>query len=750
MEITAFSEKLEAVIAKNNGIIKNEADRLVADLAISSTEEIKNSLKDFAEQNRLLKIGIIGRVKAGKSSLLNAIFFEGKAILPKAATPMTAALTTISYAEKLSAEVEFFSQQDIANIKSQHATYEQDLEKLIKSKQAQFKDRQNKRTVIEIAKALTGLSKEQREKIKSQAIRELKENVSLSAAHDQYQRMQQSGIDSATLASNQLLEVKTLADLKDSLLAYVGADGQYMPFTKSVHIKIPEQSLKGIEIIDTPGVNDPVQSREKRTRELLKSCDVVLIVSPSGQFLSAEDIDLMDRVTAKEGVRELYVVPSKIDDQLFGNEYKENAGNLHQALDSIRLTLAAHLKTVLLKLKETNPEIGTAYDQLIEQSQEKIIHSSGICPSIKLNFDHQTNWDSGTQTAWGNLVKYYPDYFSDSDSTLSFSNLDKLANTSEINNIITTVKQKKTDILKARQDDFIKAKSKMLEQYKGNLITYIDEQKQNIENSDLEELAEKQKKLTHIKTTVSGDLNEEYYALVAELENKIKNELDNTLNGYFRESSQSVADAEGSETKSWEVSTSNWYNPFSWGDTETRTRTYATARTGAVRNALETLTSEIEDKVDTQSKAFIITWKKSLHSQLLSTLRAKVADDDLDPSKIRKVIRHVFNSIVYPEIAYSGELPSNLAHSRGTLKKSEAEEFLADAQNYISTLRRRVKADIKTYVTALTTALNELDIANNIFADYTAILQELAEQIANKELTIDRFNRLQQQLKSID
>ena len=44
------------------------------------------------ENNRKLKIGVVGQIKAGKSSFLNSLLFDGKDFLPKAATPMTAAL----------------------------------------------------------------------------------------------------------------------------------------------------------------------------------------------------------------------------------------------------------------------------------------------------------------------------------------------------------------------------------------------------------------------------------------------------------------------------------------------------------------------------------------------------------------------------------------------------------------------------------------------------------------------------------
>ena len=76
-------------------------------------DKIRQEYQKHTNSARLLKIGIVGAVKAGKSSLLNSLFFDGHDILPKAATPMTAALTEITWGEKCSVTVDFFTDQDI-------------------------------------------------------------------------------------------------------------------------------------------------------------------------------------------------------------------------------------------------------------------------------------------------------------------------------------------------------------------------------------------------------------------------------------------------------------------------------------------------------------------------------------------------------------------------------------------------------------------------------------------------------------
>ena len=58
-------------------------------------DALKDSLQDIANQERLLRIGIVGSVKAGKSTFLNSLLFDGQEVLPRAATPMTASLTCL-------------------------------------------------------------------------------------------------------------------------------------------------------------------------------------------------------------------------------------------------------------------------------------------------------------------------------------------------------------------------------------------------------------------------------------------------------------------------------------------------------------------------------------------------------------------------------------------------------------------------------------------------------------------------------
>ncbi len=324
-EIIKKSALVEKTL-KEQGL-QERAKPFMSDNAVIKTEELEKTLKELQDTNRDLKVGIIGRVKAGKSSLLNALIFEGVEVLPKAATPMTASLTVLKYANTLNAEVEFYSPKDIAELKNEHERYVREFNKIVEEEVNKQKEKQSlsnraKEGLNKFGKFISGnksdkeapkervLSDEEiLEKARRIAKSELEKDARLVSSHDQYEKIKKSGLPN-TENLDPRIQANSLQELNQKLLQFVGADGKYMPCTKAVQISLNNPNLKDLEVIDTPGINDPIASREERTKALLKDCDVVFIVSPSNQFLTDSDMSLFDRVSNKEGLQEIYFVAS--------------------------------------------------------------------------------------------------------------------------------------------------------------------------------------------------------------------------------------------------------------------------------------------------------------------------------------------------------------------------------------------------------------------------------------------------------
>ncbi|PUD04534.1 dynamin family protein, partial [Helicobacter pylori] len=137
------------------------------------------------------------------------------------------------------------------------------------------------------------------------------------------------------------IQANSLEELNQKLLQFVGANGKFMPCTKAVQISLNNPNLKDLEVIDTPGVNDPIASREERTKALLKDCDVVFIVSPSNQFLTDSDMDLFDRVSNKEGLQEIYFVASQADSAVLSmSEVEKSSQHLPTAFENAQKALS--------------------------------------------------------------------------------------------------------------------------------------------------------------------------------------------------------------------------------------------------------------------------------------------------------------------------------------------------------------------------------------------------------------------------
>ena len=241
--------------AENGWIPKSKSDGAKN---IISLEEIKEKL-----EKDTLTIGVIGQMKCGKSTFLNSFIFEDD-ILPAATTPMTAALSVITYGEKKKIVAEFYTVDEWAEQKQQAS-----------------------RSLEDAASNL--------DESKIKAAKELVEK-------------------SAKLGPwlNSYLG-KTQEDTFENLIEYVGADGKFISITKSVTIYYPKDYLKGVEIVDTPGFNDPIVSREERTKEFLKKADVVLMMLYAGRPFDATDRDIIFKNVRQCGIGKVLVGINKYD-----------------------------------------------------------------------------------------------------------------------------------------------------------------------------------------------------------------------------------------------------------------------------------------------------------------------------------------------------------------------------------------------------------------------------------------------------
>lgn len=225
---------------------------------IISLEEIKEKI-----EKDTLTIGVIGQMKCGKSTFLNSFVFKDD-VLPAATTPMTAALSVITYGEKEHIVAEFYTADEWAEQKMQALREDNEATDTLDASK------------IKAAKELVSKANK------------------LGTSLDSYLG-------------------KTKEDSFDQLIEYVGAEGKYVSITKSVTIYYPNECLKGVEVVDTPGFNDPIVSREERTKAFLAKADVVIMMLYAGRPFDATDRDIIFKNVRQCGIGKVLVGINKYD-----------------------------------------------------------------------------------------------------------------------------------------------------------------------------------------------------------------------------------------------------------------------------------------------------------------------------------------------------------------------------------------------------------------------------------------------------
>lgn len=733
--LVAFSEKLHQLAESNQDLFAREIEQFKRMNGIDQPEQLAQACQALQEQNRLMNIGIVGRVKAGKSSLLNALVFEGEPILPKAATPMTAALTTITWGEVFKARVEFYSEADIASIRSKADQFEQRLakrqadclEELVQRRRAQPNG-----APLDMQQ-LTNMANKK-------AMNDLQREEGLFAAHDQYQRMKSAGVDAASLHLHSEIEAATPQQLAERLHNYVGASGTYMPFTKTVHVAMPLEALRDICIIDTPGMNDPVQSREERTVELLKTCDVVFIVTPAGQFLNEQDLEVMGRITQKEGIQELVLVASQIDTQLYGSEKRARLGD---AIEAIRGQLSVRAQSTLADLKQSSPEVGSVFDSLISSVHRNLLHSSGLCYSLNRRFDSQEVWDSNEQVTWDNLSSNYPDYFNRDNRELSLGSLDSLANIEAIRAVLAQVRAKKAEITRDKLGNLLARKQKNLEAFKALIVNLARSQIGQIQNANVDQLDEQLRSLESKRLDLSVELDVHFKYIMSDYRQKLRDKMREAAARLLRESKSAISDAQGTYTATYTVENDgigSWFARKLWGGgTTEKTEVRAKIISSQVISTISEFMNDIQDELGYEVEQSH-RWLNEELARILTPKIREVLDKDANGQMIKQAIIAIIQSIPDDDFDLNLPLPESLKSS-GTLKGYEAERFKDAADDFIGSLGSKVKNKISSFVNSVERKA-PATISDSFVDEIQHRINLLKGQVNNAAQTIDRLERL--------
>jgi len=733
MSFENFLQRLDKVanLVQGSEFLSKDSFGLQKEHGIKTSAELEKDKAELEKAGRLLKIGILGRVKAGKSSFLNALIFNGESILPKAATPMTAALTVLEYAKTPSLSVDFYSDDDLSRIETLAKEFESELEKNTDAKINELKDK-----ALSKGKEIDEL--ELKEKARKSALQELKGvQESIYACYQQYQQISQSQVSASEREANKDFQ-GSLSEIRAKLKDYVGSSGKFMPFTKSITLRLDNEFLKDVQIIDTPGLNDPVPSRSARTNEILRECDAVLVLSPAGQFMDQNDVILVRKLAGS--VARIFVIASKGDSELYGSEKDKNGGILNAVFEGIQNTLERSKNNALQKADVENNVLQRAL-------KEKMIVCAGICAGIVAK--RGENLDEMEIHTLNRLKEEYPNDF---QGEKMWENLSKLANIEALNAVFAELKKDKELILQERISGFLQSNDKALNAYKEALQDRVRQRIDALQKVDIDGLKARASALQEVKERGESVLDSEWNELCVKFCSDIRGILKDKQTEFFEK-------LEGQSQN--EVGESIEKTHYLW-IFEKNSYIVKQINANAVINAIEKTCERLENLLNDETARAIQAWREKMPSTLLKALREEISDEFIDGFVFKKCLRDIFNKITYPSIKYSSKIPYSISGMSGILKdsaKSSRVGFGDDKVNYpathfineVSNFTRRFKQEVREDIDKLANELSSVfafGFGKDMFQSLSDEIQSLQKDLASKALKLDEYKTLERSLEN--
>ena len=449
------------------------------------TQAVQNFSDNFdaiMEGNRTLKLGIVGEVKAGKSSFLNSLIFDGEDILPKAPTPMTAALTKISYSDTPKAKIVFYDESDWAGIEKNSQLFLDELNKEYEkySRENEEHNNWNKRRMPLSRlndKPVHKMTRDEFFRLNSDKI-----DSGLKACYEVIQMMQERAkVDKNKYIGEEII-IEGNADNEKEYLAnlnkYVGSDGDLTPLVKYTEIQLAKEMLRGIEIIDTPGLNDPILSRSNTTKKFLKACDAIFLLSYSGQFLGRDDMNFMLTSLPNEGINDVYIIASKFDAAVLQYNIRKQP-NFEEAYVGTRNNLYKSAKENIKECAAT-----TLNDKLIEKlksSKPIMLSALAFTASKKLRDNIQLSSDEQLMI---NNLKRFPDF--------KTSMLEDMSGIMDIRKeVFEEVRKNKEAIINERINTFEKKQCEVFSKMLEEINIQSEQKRDDLHNLDLKDIEQR-------------------------------------------------------------------------------------------------------------------------------------------------------------------------------------------------------------------------------------------------------------------
>lgn len=635
----------------------------------------QTKVDDFYQKERKLNIGIIGQVKAGKSSFLNTMIFNGEDVLPRASTPKTATLTKIEYSEENSIEISYYSQKEWQEI-------------------------------------------EERARVNSELdeYRVAREILSLAQKNS-------IDIDTYLKKGTEIITFSNEKDLMRELNEYVGENGKITALVKYVTLKINSEALKDISIVDTPGMNDPIASRTDKTKQFMEVCDVVFFLSRGSNFLDQTDMHLLTAQLPQKGVNRLVLISSRYDEAM--QDTIDDYDSLEETNIETKKILQSNARIKITQYIEALRNHGMSNDiiQVLEECKNPIFVSS---MAHNMSQKEVQSFTEDEKLIMRNLNEH-----DDLDKDM----LIDIGNIREIKRIFGEVIARKEEILIEKAAAFLPLAKKELSQEMKNILTFQKRRLTLLVEHDYESLEQQKKAIASQMQNIKMATTSIFTDIFTKLEMCKADGTQALRQASLEYSNLNERSGTDLEERSHNVSTSKWYNPFSWG---TSRKEYYTVevryRYLDISDALENIRNFGNESVNTVEEYFQKTLDfHQLKNRLLNTVIENFdpGSEYYDPGYFKLLTEKTIQAIELPiiRINLSEYLKSMGNNFSGEVRNASSKaELQSKLSSHISQLFDEILIqfinEIKVFKEKLTAIDNNFttQLLKNIIHEYEIVL----------------------------
>ncbi|KYN86522.1 hypothetical protein ATY37_19545, partial [Vibrio cidicii] len=704
-------------------------EKILGDISLLR-DTFETDIENAKQENRVLRIGIVGQIKRGKSSFLNSLLFDGKSVLPKAATPMTAALTKISYSEQPSATVEFYSKKEWAKVLEQAHKVEQD-EKTYQEQLNEFQ-----------ASKASGF-KRQRGVRPPQKPNHPEES---KACFELYRMVQRSGLNVDEYLDKEEVIQSTGSNetLISDLTPFVGAEGKFTPIVKSSSLALNLTGLKDIEVVDTPGMNDPIVSRGRRTQEFLGQCDVIFLLSYCGQFLDNQDMSLLAQSIPNKGIEEIILIGSLFDSALL-DEYS-NYDSIQQALPSLTASLNDQAQSEVNAVCRQDELNNGGQSHLMQTLQNALppIFISSRCYDLARKGDDLSEEEQHTLNRLNQMFDGF---------TFTPQILEAVANFKKVHSKLDSVRENKDKIMSERLDNLLKGAERDLSQKLTAIADDIAHKRNNLEKGDLVEAQKKQEELAERINAGKSQVSmvfDKYRVQIEKTLHKVEQGIKQDSLSVKRVNSH-TGSREESYTTSREVydpelfSPSTWFSKKTVSSTSYRTVNYTYANVQDAVQKLEDFVVETSDRLyQSSSQAININQFREDIKQAVRGL-FDFSDPDFDPEMILLPLSNSVDRITIPTISLDLEHHINSIRQQFSVNEVEGDEIQqlrTEQARVVSLLLTEITQEVNKCGSEMLGKISreEQQFLPTLIADLENSVEQLRVDLANKEKALKEYS----------